>query len=87
MKAGDLIGDADAIARSLAGHPSRWQVPGAAEGASVLLQPGGPELSAILVRMRSRRPSSQMPPIGTVVRDQAAIDAIASWIAADPWRK
>ena len=33
--------------------------------------------------MRSRRPSSQMPPLGTVVRDQAATDAIARWIEAD----
>ena len=37
----------------------------------------------MLVRMRSRRPSSQMPPLGTVVRDEEAIDAITKWIATD----
>jgi hypothetical protein len=42
-----------------------------------------PEHSALLARMRSRRPSSQMPPLGTVVRDQQAIDAILDWIRAD----
>jgi mono/diheme cytochrome c family protein len=33
--------------------------------------------------MRSRRQSSQMPPFGTVVRDEEALDAIARWIATD----
>ena len=42
-----------------------------------------PEASAMLVRMRSRRPSTQMPPLGTALRDEAAIDAITKWIAAD----
>jgi hypothetical protein len=31
--------------------------------------------------MRSRSPSSQMPPLATVIRDQQAVDAIAAWIA------
>jgi hypothetical protein len=32
------------------------------------------------VRMRSRRPSSQMPPLGTVIRDQQPVDVITAWI-------
>jgi hypothetical protein len=48
---------------------------------SVLVSPGDPDLSAIVARMRSRSPSSQMPPLGTVVRDQAAVDAMTRWIA------
>ena len=42
-----------------------------------------PDASAMLVRMRSRRPSSQMPPLGTVIRDEEAIAAVAKWIATD----
>jgi hypothetical protein len=34
----------------------------------------------MLFRMKSRRPSSQMPPLGTVLRDDAAIAAVAKWI-------
>ena len=45
--------------------------------------PRAPGTSAMLARMRSRRPSSQMPPLGTVLRDDQAIDAIAKWLATD----
>ena len=76
----DLVEDGDAVARGLAGQRTRWQVPGVNDGESVLVQPGAPDLSALLVRMRSRAPSSQMPPLGTVVRDQAAVDAVTAWI-------
>jgi mono/diheme cytochrome c family protein len=79
----DLLRDGDAVARSLLRQPTRWQVPGSPDGASVLVEPGSPDLSAIFVRMRSRSPSSQMPPLGTVVRDQAAVDAMAKWIAGE----
>jgi hypothetical protein len=34
----------------------------------------------MLARMRSRRPSSQMPPLGTVVRDDEAVAAVQKWI-------
>lgn len=86
IRAADLVTDGDAVARGLVGQRTRWQVPGAAEGASVLVHEGLPEQSAIYVRMRSRSPSSQMPPLGTTVRDQAAVDAIARWIATAPAR-
>jgi len=56
---------------------------GVAEGASVAVDPEAPDHSALVARMRSRRPSSQMPPLGTVLRDQAAVDAIVEWIRAD----
>lgn len=79
----DLLTDGDAVARTLAGQLTHWQIPGSMEGSTVLLHPGEPERSALLVRMRSRSPSSQMPPLGTVVRDQQAVDAIAQWIKVD----
>lgn len=79
----ELLEDGDAVARRLVGHPTRWQVPGVADGESVLVHATAPELSAVLVRMRSRAPSSQMPPLGTVVRDEAAVDAVTRWIASE----
>jgi hypothetical protein len=61
---------------------SKWKIPHAPAGASRFVTPGTPELSAVLVRMRSRRPSSQMPPIGTVLHDREAIDLVTAWILA-----
>lgn len=78
----ELLEDGDAVARTLISHPTRWQVPAVRDGASVVVHPGEPMLSAMLLRMRSRSPSSQMPPLGTVVRDQQAVDAVAAWIAS-----
>jgi hypothetical protein len=75
--------DGDRLARALLRHPTTWQVPGKADGTSVLIDPDTPEASAILARMRSRRPSSQMPPLGTVVADRAALDALATWLATE----
>jgi hypothetical protein len=37
----------------------------------------------MLYRMKSRRPSSQMPPLGTVVPDRDAIEALTIWIKED----
>lgn len=68
-------------ARSAIGRPSTWQVPGAPDGATQIIARGTPDLSALLQRMRSRRPSSQMPPLGTVTPDRDAIALIESWIA------
>jgi hypothetical protein len=63
--------------------PGRFDVPGAPEGTSRRIAPGGPGRSAILYRMRSRRPSSQMPPLGTVVPDEEAIRLVDLWISRD----
>ena len=65
----------------LVGQPtSKWQIPHAPEGASQYVTPGAPDLSAILVRMKSRRPSTQMPPLGTVLHDKEAIALVTEWI-------
>jgi cytochrome c553 len=79
----DLVEDGDAVAGSLIDQPTRWQLPGAPDGTTVLVHPGAPQESALLYRMRSRSPSSQMPPLGTVVRDQAAVDLVTRWISTD----
>jgi hypothetical protein len=83
LKHADLVKDGDAVARSLVGLATTWQVPGVPDGASVLVDPRLPETSAIVARMRSRAPSTQMPPLGTVVRDDRALDIIRRWIAVD----
>ena len=64
-----------------AGRASTWQMPGAEEGATLRITPGSPDLSALLYRMKSRRPSSQMPALGTVLPDREAIEAVSEWIA------
>jgi cytochrome c553 len=79
----DVAADGDAVAEALVARATRFQVAGVAEGASVAVDPDAPDHSALVARMRSRRPSSQMPPLGTVVRDEEAIDAIVEWIRTD----
>ena len=83
LKIRDLQTDGDAVARAMAHRVTTWQGPGHAEGSTRLVDPLAPDESAILLRMRSRRPSSQMPPLGTVLRDEAAIQAIGRWIATE----
>jgi len=78
-----MLRDGDAVAASLIGRATSWRVPGVRDGASVLIDVASPESSAMLVRMRSRSPSSQMPPLGTVLRDEAAIEKMRQWIARD----
>ena len=74
---------APALATTL-GRTGHWLVPDAPDGQSKLIHAGHPELSAIVQRARSRRPSSQMPPLGTVVRDQEAVDLLTAWVRDDP---
>jgi hypothetical protein len=70
---------ADALAR-LEGHRTKWQVPGVTEGESLVIDPAHPEQSAMLRRMRSRSPVSQMPPLGTVVTDMEAVALLQRWL-------
>jgi hypothetical protein len=64
------------------GQPGIFKIAGK-ESSSMRLAPGAPDLSALLYRMKSRRPSSQMPPLGTVLPDQDAIAAVTKWIEED----
>ena len=78
----ELVEDGDAVVRRMIEQRTRWQL-AAAEGDTVLVRPGAPEHSALLVRMRSRSPSSQMPPLGTVLHDREAVEMITRWIATE----
>jgi hypothetical protein len=58
----------------------RYVVPGISADTSRIVAPGAPEHSALLQRMRSRRPSSQMPPLGTAIPDEEAARLVRHWI-------
>lgn len=72
---------ADALV-GLVAKRTKWQVPGVPDGESVAIDPRHPEQSAILRRMRSRGPASQMPPIGTVVADRESVELLTRWLAS-----
>lgn len=80
-------GDCAAIATTV-GKRGHWIVP-EAQDASRIINPGHVESSALVRRMKSRRPISQMPPIGTVLVDHQAVDLMTKWIQgnADEWQR
>jgi hypothetical protein len=65
------------------GRPSKWEIPGARLGHSRRLTPGLADLSTLVVRMRSRRASEQMPPLGSSLADHTAIALLTAWVGAD----
>jgi cytochrome c553 len=66
-----------------AGKRGHWVVPEAQEE-SRLINPGKPEASAIIRRVKSRRPSSQMPPLGSVLVDKQGVDVLTAWVNSSP---
>lgn len=70
--------------RTLLEQTTTWDLPHAEADTTTLLRAGAPDASAIVARMRSRRPSTQMPPLGTVLPDHDAIDLLRRWIEALP---
>ena len=83
LRVEELLADGDAVAARFVHERTRWQVPGVPEGKSVVIDPAAPERSALLVRMRSRSPSSQMPPLGTVIKDTEAVERLTAWVSHD----
>jgi hypothetical protein len=49
-----------------------------------LIEPGDPSQSAIYVRVSSREPTLQMPPLGTRIVDDEAVARIRGWIESMP---
>jgi hypothetical protein len=74
------IGRADGahVQRTLRALPRiRW--PGSSEPLPIV-SPGRAEASVLALRMASRDPRLQMPPLGTVVPDQDALALVERWI-------
>lgn len=55
-------------------------------GGTARVAPGHPGASVIALRMRSREPMQQMPPLGTTAVDTDAMALIARWIESLPAR-
>ena len=72
-------GGLDLVRAGLA-RRTKWDRPGAVPETTSVIDPAVTEHSALLYRMRSRRPASQMPPLGSVTADATAIDRVTGWI-------
>lgn len=70
----------DRTIRTLLSATTKWDLPHGEPGTTKFVSAGAPARSALFVRMGSRRPSSQMPPLGTVVPDDEALALLSSWI-------
>jgi hypothetical protein len=66
--------------RTTVGQPIRGNVPGLPAG-QPRVAAGRPDASALLLRMRSRHPLLQMPPLGTRLVDPEAVALLERWIA------
>lgn len=62
-------------------RPMNKRAPGQSADATLRIEPQHPERSALVQRMASRVPAQQMPPLGTELTDDAALDLIRRWIA------
>jgi hypothetical protein len=71
------------VVREGLGRRTKWDRPGAPPETTKVVDHATPEQSALLLRMKSRKPVSQMPPLGTVLPDSKALDlverAIRNW--------
>jgi hypothetical protein len=68
------------VLASLLGRSS-FRIPGQTPAHAARMSPGAPDRSAILVRMRTRDPTTQMPPLATRVVDGEAVRRVQQWIA------
>lgn len=73
MTLAHVIGERPALDTAIA-RPSKFMAPRAR------IAPGDAAHSVLVARMRSRSPVEQMPPLGTQLVDEAAVQLIATWI-------
>lgn len=69
----------EAMLRSLVGVPSRYRPHGLPAPARLVV-PGQPRSSVLAIRMGSRDPRVQMPPLGTAIPDSEALALVERWI-------
>ena len=74
--------NADAVMGSLIGGSSRFRGP-ETRTISQIVAPGQSHASVLSLRMRSRDPRVQMPPLGTMIPDEDALALIERWIDED----
>jgi hypothetical protein len=67
------------VLRSIVGMTSRFQPHGSAAPTRIV-EPGKNSESVLVLRMRSRDPLVQMPPLGTQIVDSAGLALIERWI-------
>jgi len=72
---------AGTVLRSMVSAPSRFRATAAAQPR--IVTPGAPGSSVLVLRMQSRHPQAQMPPLGTRVPDSQALELIERWIRTD----
>ncbi|MFT3817563.1 MAG: hypothetical protein QM750_08055 [Rubrivivax sp.] len=79
----DAAGSLRRVRDSLIGAASRYRPAdaGADGGDWLVVQPGRPSHSVLTLRLRSRQPQAQMPPLGTRIADEAALALVERWIA------
>lgn len=75
-----LHGD-EAVKATAFGQPSQFRPPGAS--GALRVAPGRPKASTLVLRMGSRVPALQMPPLGTKLVDRAGLALIERWISED----
>jgi hypothetical protein len=73
--------DAPPAARTTASQPSRFKLPGAEGAALPRVSPGRAEASLLYLRMASRHPFAQMPPLGTRIADEEGLARLRLWIS------
>jgi hypothetical protein len=74
---------ADEIRRTLLETASRFRPHGGTQPLTRLVVPGRSQSSVLPLRMRSRDPRVQMPPLGTALPDEQAVALIERWIDQD----
>lgn len=81
----DVIAGEAGVAHTLASlldKPSRFKPNGQAAG--VIVTPGNPATSMLALRMRTRDPNTQMPPLGTDLVDTEGVALVERWINLNP---
>ncbi|MEM9068712.1 MAG: hypothetical protein AAGE52_09405 [Myxococcota bacterium] len=62
------------------GQPSAWVTP----EATTRVVPGDPEASTLFLRMNTREPVNQMPPLATEAVDDVGLEEVRQWILSLP---
>jgi hypothetical protein len=71
---------AERVLRSMIDARSRFRGHGLG-GDAPIIAPGSPNASVLMARVKSRNPQTQMPPLGTQLRDAEALALLERWIA------